>query len=283
LSTTRTLQSFRAPQYFVLFSAITLLSAITPFVAAQNVSEAASTSSSPFSSSSTLPDAPGEPTDVPASSSSLQSPDGSPHASNPSLSQSRGLSRFLIHSDTVVFVNETPPPLTARQKVVLGMKGSVSPFSVAGWITSAGWSQLRNSAPNYGTDGGAYGQRLGATALRNVSQNIFGNSILAPILHEDPRYYEMGRGHNFFKRSVYAASRVLVTRTDSGHATPNYALVGGNLAGAALTNAYYPTINQGFSQTAMNFGTSLGGSAIGMVLSEFYDDALQIVHLKKNE
>lgn len=76
---------------------------------------------------------------------------------------------------------------------------------------------------------------------------------------------------------------MFVTRTDSGHATPNISLIGGNLAGAALTNTYYPRLNQGFNQTAMTFGSSLGGSAIGLVFSEFYGDALRIAHLKKDQ
>jgi hypothetical protein len=79
---------------------------------------------------------------------------------------------------------------------------------------------------------------------------------------------------------VYAGSRVFVTRNDNGKVTPNLALLGGNLAGSALTNAYYPQINQGFRQTASTFGGSIGGSAIGFLVSEFYDDALHFAHLK---
>lgn len=187
------------------------------------------------------------------------------------------------HSRLVVPVGQKVRPLSASEKVTLGMKAPFSIFAVTGWVTSSGYSHIRNSTPNYGVDKGAYGERLGAAALRNLSEDIFGNAVLAPILHEDPRYYVLGSGHNFVIRGMYAATRVLVTRDDNGHATPNYSLLGGNLAGAALTNAYYPPTNRGFGQTAMTFGTSLGGSAIGFAISEFYGDALKAVHLKKAE
>lgn len=272
MSKIRRLSSFRTESLFpALLSVFALLCFVSPFVAAQSASEPPEIPDAPGIHDAGVPDAgtsssrdlwPAETTGVPAGE------------------QEHGLRYRLSHSDSIVFPNETRAPLTPRQKVVLGLEGSVSPFAMTGWLASSGWSQLRNSQPNYGTDRGAYGQRLGATALRNISQDVFGGAVLAPLLHEDPRYYELGSGHNFFKRGVYAVSRVFITRSDTGHATPNFALIGGNLAGVSLANAYYPPLNRGFRQTAMGFGTSLGGSAIGCALSEFYEDALRIAHLK---
>jgi hypothetical protein len=105
--------------------------------------------------------------------------------------------------------------------------------------------------------------------------------VFAPIFHEDPRYYVMGSGHPFLKRLVYAGTRVLITRTDSGHSTPNYALFAGNAASSALTVTYYPAKNTTFSGVAETFGGSLGGSALGFVVDEFIVDALVDLHLKK--
>jgi hypothetical protein len=159
----------------------------------------------------------------------------------------------------------------------------VTPFSVVGWTFSAGFSQAIDGRPNYGTNGKAFAQRLGASAARNESEGVFSSALMAPIFHEDPRYYEMGRGHPFGRRVLYAATRTVVTRTDDGRATPNYSLFAGNVAGAALTNAYYPQQNRGFGDTAKTFGTSIAGSALGFVITEFYSDALEITHLRKRE
>lgn len=183
-------------------------------------------------------------------------------------------------SDITVYPGQTAPPLSAHEKEVMGLKQSFTLFSLIGWTTSAAYTHLINGTPNYGTDSGAFGERLGAAALRNTSQNIFGNVVFAPLFHEDPRYYKMGKGHKVYKRIAYAASRALVTRADDGRATPNYSLIAGRVFGAALSNAYYPDSNRSFSQTAQTFGTSMAGGAIGFVVTEFLDEALEIAHLK---
>jgi hypothetical protein len=90
-----------------------------------------------------------------------------------------------------------------------------------------------NSSPNYGTDRGAFGQRLGAAAVRDASESIFTDSIMSPLLHEDPRYYRLGPSHNVFIRLFYAGTRFILTRADSGNTSLNLALLSGTMGGAA--------------------------------------------------
>jgi len=182
-----------------------------------------------------------------------------------------------------VYQGEIAAPMTVPDKIKGGFKNSVSLFSMAGWITSAGYEQLVNGAPNFGTDSGAFGQRLGIGAIHGISNGVFSTSLFAPLFHQDPRYYVMGPGHPFLKRLVYAATRPIVSRTDSGHSTPNFALFAGNAAGAALTVTYYPAQNTTFTQVTRTFATSLGGSAFGFVVDEFVIDALIDLHLKKQQ
>jgi hypothetical protein len=173
---------------------------------------------------------------------------------------------------------QTAPALSGRETVLLGVKDSFSLLTIAGWFTSAGYDQWLNSSPNYGTDRGAFGERLGAAAICNSSEDLLSESVMAPLLHEDPRYYRMGPGHNFFVRLVYAGTRPIITRTNSGHQTPNLALILGNAEGSALTNAYYPQLNRGMTQTMETLGFSIGGSAIGDVIGEFYGDVMHAMH-----
>jgi hypothetical protein len=175
----------------------------------------------------------------------------------------------------------TAQPLTAHDKVVLGLKDSYSPFSFLGIIFSAGYSHLVNGQPNYGTDKGAFGERLGATAIRDTSEGIFTDAIFAPMLHEDPRYYVEGSQYNFFHRVLYAATRPIITRTDSGRESLNGALLLGYASASALSYTYYPSINQNFKDTVATFGGGLGGAAIGDIVSEFSDEVLVKLHLKK--
>jgi len=214
-----------------------------------------------FQTASLLPDAPAMPARI---------PDVGPAAVVP-MAEATRYQKFIEAGQPV-------SALTAHDKIVLGLRNAVSPLGITGWFTSSGDEQVFNTAPNYGTDRGAFGQRLGAAALCNASEGIFTDSVLAPLLREDPRYYRLGDGHHFFARLFYAGTRPLLTRTDSGRTTPNFALVAGNLAGSALTNVYYPQVNRGPNQTMQTLGLSIGGSAVGDVVGEFYGDVAHLFH-----
>ncbi len=183
--------------------------------------------------------------------------------------------------DKYILPGQIAPPLTPSDKVLLGLKDAFSPFSLVSITVETGYSHLTNSSPNYGTNRTAFAQRFGAIAVRHTSEGLFTDCVMANVFHEDPRYYQLGRGHNVFARTAYAATRVIVTRTDSGRATPNLALLSGYAGAAAMTNLYYPQVNRGFNQTAQTFGGILEGAALGNLVSEFLDDTLQFVHLKR--
>jgi hypothetical protein len=178
------------------------------------------------------------------------------------------------HTTAVIEPNQDAPVLTAGDKVLLGLKDAVSPAAVLGWFTVAGYEQITNGSPNYGTDRGAFGRRLGDAAIRDSSETILSASVMSPIFHEDPRYYRLGPTHNFFARLVYAGTRPLITRTDSGHNSLNLALLTGTMGGSALTNLYYPQANRGAVQTLETFDGSVAGSALGDIVSEFYGDLI---------
>jgi hypothetical protein len=162
------------------------------------------------------------------------------------------------------------PTLNSGDKFLLGLRSTFSPFAVSGWFAVAGYEQLRNGNPNFGTDRGAFGRRLEDASLRDASEDLLSDSVMSTAFREDPRYYRLGPSHRFVNRLFYAASRSLITRTDSGGTSANFALLTGNLAGAVLTNAYYPQANRTGSQTVETFAGSIGGSAFGDVMDEFF-------------
>jgi hypothetical protein len=293
-------------------TALALLVAVAPFVVAQGVvaqPPAATTSSINLAASSLpvgLPDSPGSlisssipaagmhATDVDSTqmdaTSTSAGPDNLDNLDDPqqptpppSPPPPNARTKYSAHFAMTIAPNEIAKPLPVRDKIVGGLADSVSLFAATGWLASAGWSHWTNGSPNYGTDKGAFGERLGAAALRNISQDIFSDCLFAPIFHEDPRYYIMGRKHNFLKRVVYAGTRAIVGRTDSGRTIPNFSLLAGDAAGAALTVTYYPAQNTSFKEVAETFGGSVGGSALGYVVTEFIGDALQYAHLRKKD
>lgn len=182
-----------------------------------------------------------------------------------------------------VRVGQTAPRQTVRDKFLLGARESVTPFAGLGWSFSAGWSHLINSSPNYGTNSEAFAQRFGAAAALSTSKEIFSDSVLASVFHQDPRYYQLGRGHKLARRAIYAASRPIIGRTDGGRTIPNYAAILGTGGAAALTHTYYPERNVTPGQVVQTWSTSLGGSAVGYLVSEFGGDILSWLHVTKHE
>ena len=119
----------------------------------------------------------------------------------------------------IVESGEKVPPLYAKDKLLFPLHEELR---LTGWFSaffSSGWEQLRDSDPRYGVDSGAYGQRLGAAAIRDLSMRTFSDGVLPAILHEDPRYYRKADG-TIVHRGLYAASRVFVDQRDSGATSP---------------------------------------------------------------
>jgi hypothetical protein len=232
----------------------------------------------------TLPDSPGA-ASLAGSSSSVSAEDAA--ISAPAVDFDGGFQNFppnnsnmATRKDKYIKPGQMTPRLTVGDKMKMGVKDAISPLSAVGWLVGAGYSHALNGQPNYGTNSTAFAQRFGAGAARATSQGIFSDSIMSSVLHEDPRYYKMGSGQNFFKRVGYSITRPLITRTDGGHQTVNLAYLSGNLAGSFLTKAYYPESNQSVSQVMQSYGGSIGGGALGFFVSEFLDDTLQALHLQ---
>lgn len=107
---------------------------------------------------------------------------------------------------SVIYPGQQALPLSATDKMVYALPDSFGLMNLASILASAGWSHLVDSAPHYGHNSEAFGKRVGAASLRNVTQSLSTDALFAPIFRDDPRYYQMGRGNNFFKRGLYAAS-----------------------------------------------------------------------------
>ena len=246
----------------------------SPCAQAQYIDSAMSAPVAAVKESSSLPDAP-----APAVAASSELVKATSAAAQ---KQDAPLHRKIAGPfDKFVEEGEMAPQLTAGDKVMIGLRGSVSPYAVIGWITSATYSEAIDGSPYYGQDGKDYLQRLGAAAARATSEDIFTNSVMASVLHEDPRYYQLGRGHRFVSRLGYSLSRVVVTKTDTGAQTVNFAVLTGNLAGSALTQAYYPPSSRGFDGVMKTFGTSLLGQAVGDLFQEFILSSAEFLQLKR--
>ena len=167
-----------------------------------------------------------------------------------------------------IFPGQIAQHLTVKDKFIYSFRQMVEPVNLFPAVFSSGESQWRNSDPKYGTDSGAFGQRLGAALIREDSDRLFTNAVLPSLLHEDPRYYRLGEGSTM-RRTGYALEQVFVGRTDDGKSIPNYAGFIGRAMAAGLTQAYYPDTSRGGGVVLRGFGASLGGLAAFNLMREF--------------
>jgi hypothetical protein len=251
---------------------------------AGNPLPAAAAATAPVDPGTALPDDPSEAlvASSAASSDSATSLSADPSPQGQTQGQARAQRRAersaSIHMKYIPAGWATTHPLPAKDKVLLGLKDLYNPLNFAAMFLSAGYEQVLNGSPNYGVDRGAFGERLGAAAIRESTQGIFTDAVFAPLLREDPRYYIEGPQYSFVHRTLYSITRPLVTRTDSGHSSVNGALLLGYAASSALSYTYYPQINKNFRDTASTFGGAIGGAAVGFFVTEFASDVLQKLH-----
>jgi hypothetical protein len=104
-------------------------------------------------------------------------------------------------------------------------------------------------------------------------------AFVPTVTKEDPRYYTLGRG-GFFKRTGYAVSRLLITRTDVGNATFNFSEVVGAGAAAGISNLYYPPGNT-WVKTYQRWGSQLFQDALSFEAKEFWPDINRYVFHNK--
>ena len=149
---------------------------------------------------------------------------------------------------------------------------TAAPFTLGAGAFNAVASQVTRSAPLYGRHWKAYPKRFGASIGDIVSQNFFGDFLLASAFHEDTRYMRRGSKHGMWPRIGYAISRAVIVRTDAGGETFNWANVLGSAMSAGLSNAYYPPLSRTVRASATNWGTSVTGSGLGNLMPEFWPD-----------
>jgi len=180
------------------------------------------------------------------------------------------------------------PPLTAGQKFKVVARGSFDYVEFPWYGFLAGISQAENSEPGFGQGAAGYGKRYGAYWADGTIENFMVGAILPSLFRQDPRYFQSGNG-SFMHRTRYAVSRIIVTRTDSGHQQFNFSeIFGSALASGISTYSYHP--GRTFSRTAEDgtleywpsdrtlrntasvWGSQVGYDTITLVVKEFWPD-----------
>jgi hypothetical protein len=103
--------------------------------------------------------------------------------------------------------------------------------------------------------------------------------ILPTALHEDERYYALGRGP-VVKRLGYAVSRVFVTPDYNGHLTVNASELLGRGVAQGIGLSYYPASDRSASSLATKYGYALLRDGATNAFREVWPDIA--AHLTKH-
>ena len=112
--------------------------------------------------------------------------------------------------------------------------------------------------------------------IQKQSSTFLGKYLDPSLLKQNARYYA-STSDSFMGRASYAASRIFVTRDDSGKGRLNTRYFLGMLSSVALHTAYRPYRMRSTSDTFNNFGSTIGGDAGMNVFHEFGPGVRQIV------
>jgi hypothetical protein len=115
-----------------------------------------------------------------------------------------------------------------------------------------------------------------AVFIQKESSAFFGKYLYPSLLKQDPRYYP-STNRSFLGRASYAASRILITRNDSGERRLNSSYFLGVLTSVAIATAYRPYWARSPSTTFKAFGSTIGSDAGVNLFHEFGPAVRQMV------
>ena len=171
-----------------------------------------------------------------------------------------------------------PPPPTPKQAFIIATQNSFdySSFIFVG-ITSL-LAEGTNAHSQLGKGTAGFGRYYWRGLVDKADGNYLVIFALPTVFHQDERYYAMGTG-GFWKRGIYAASRILITPDYHGHNSFNASEVLGRAMAQGISASYYPSGSRTAGALATKYGWAIGRDMLTNVFREFWPDiAVHVLH-----
>ncbi|MEI9970866.1 MAG: hypothetical protein WDO73_01780 [Ignavibacteriota bacterium] len=132
-------------------------------------------------------------------------------------------------------------------------------------------AEASNTHPQLGKGIAGFGRYYWRGYLDKTDGNYLVIFALPTLLHQDERYYALGKG-GIWKRGFYAASRILITPDYHGHPVFNASEIFGRAMAQGISAAYYPSEDRNGGSLAVKYGWAIGRDALTNVFREFWPD-----------
>jgi hypothetical protein len=159
---------------------------------------------------------------------------------------------WIVPNFRAVSAGQKLPPQSVKEKF---KTGALDSFDYSAFIfvgIQAGISQWTDSYPEFRQGAVGYSRYYWHTFADQTDENLWVEAILPSVLRQDSRYYTLGHG-GFIKRGIYAVSRTVITRTDSGRETFNASEVLGSGISAGISSLYYPEQERTWTKTGQRW------------------------------
>ena len=162
-------------------------------------------------------------------------------------------------------------PLTPQQKLRIFVMHTYSLRTFANAGVDAVADKIEGGDPHYERGAAGLAQHYGIELATNETDVFFERFFIPVLLKQDPRYFRNPE-LPFFRRALYSMSRVVITRSDSGHSVFNASAVLGGAASQALSDLYIPGHDQGLGPIRDRVTFDLLRDAGFNLLHEFWPD-----------
>lgn len=171
-----------------------------------------------------------------------------------------------------------PPPPTLKQAFKIATQNSFdySSFIFVGFTSAIADAEGAHKQLGHGVPGywGYYWRGF----VDKTDGNYLVIFALPTLFHQDERYYAMGTG-SIGKRALYAATRVLITPSYSGHNSFNASEIFGRAIAQGISATYYPSSDRTLSALASKYAYAIMRDSLTNVFREFWPDiATHVLH-----
>ncbi len=170
-----------------------------------------------------------------------------------------------------VSTDEQLPPQSVKEKFVTATEDSFDYSSIFIPLMLTAYDMGIDATPEFHQGAAGFARYFWHNAVDQTSENYMVEFVVPSITHEDTRYYTMGRG-GLFKRTGYALSRAVVTRSDAGNNVFNASEIVGAGASAGFSSLYYPSRERSLTNTGTEWGLDVAIDAASFVFKEFWPD-----------